>query len=240
MKRYHMKKLLLILLICLGSTWNIHADNLGPNGGRLPNQGTQVGGKGADGNFHFLSVDNTGALNVVGLGGGSGGAVTVADGADVTQGANADAAVAAGAAGTISAKLRRISTDIGTNATNTGTIATNTGTTATNTSTIATNQTNGNLLTQVTRQIGAANYANGQVTATTTAGTLKTATATRRSIMIKNTDAAITVYIGAATVTAANGVPLKAGESIAVDTTALIQVISASGTPVVAYMETSD
>lgn len=37
----------------------------------------------------------------------------VADGADVTQGAIADAAVAAGAAGTLSAKLRRMTTDIG-------------------------------------------------------------------------------------------------------------------------------
>ncbi len=36
-----------------------------------------------------------------------GGPVTVADGGDVTQGAVADAAVAAGAAGSISAKLRR-------------------------------------------------------------------------------------------------------------------------------------
>lgn len=47
-------------------------------------------------------------------GGGGGGAVTVADGADVTQGAIADAAVAAGAAGSVGAKLRRISADIGT------------------------------------------------------------------------------------------------------------------------------
>lgn len=47
-----------------------------------------------------------------GGGGGGGGAVTVADGADVTQGANADAVVAAGAAGTVSAKLRRLTTDI--------------------------------------------------------------------------------------------------------------------------------
>lgn len=87
---------------------------------------------------------------------------------------------------------------------------------------------------------GAANYANGQVAASTSAATLVAARATRRSVTIKNTDGAITVYIGAATVTAANGVPLKAGESIAVDTTALIQVIAASGTPSVAYMETYD
>ncbi|MGN6518557.1 MAG: hypothetical protein ACTHK2_03930 [Dokdonella sp.] len=49
-----------------------------------------------------------------GGGGGGGGAATVADGADVTQGAVADAAVAAGAAGTVSAKLRAISRDVAT------------------------------------------------------------------------------------------------------------------------------
>lgn len=41
--------------------------------------------------------------------GGGGGAVTIADGADVTQGAIANAAVAAGAAGTVNAHLRTIS-----------------------------------------------------------------------------------------------------------------------------------
>lgn len=51
-------------------------------------------------------------LQVSSTGGGSGGAVTVADAADVAQGATADAVVAAGAAGTISAKLRRMSADI--------------------------------------------------------------------------------------------------------------------------------
>ena len=38
--------------------------------------------------------------------------VTIADGDDATQGAIADAAVAAGAAGTVSAKLRRLTTDL--------------------------------------------------------------------------------------------------------------------------------
>ena len=37
---------------------------------------------------------------------------TIADGADVTEGAIADAVVAAGAAGTVSAKLRRLTTDL--------------------------------------------------------------------------------------------------------------------------------
>lgn len=45
-------------------------------------------------------------------GGGGGGPVTIADGADVTQGAIADAAAAAGAAGTVQAHLRAISRDL--------------------------------------------------------------------------------------------------------------------------------
>lgn len=49
-----------------------------------------------------------------GGGGGGGGAATVADGADVNAGATADAAVAAGAAGTLSAKMRRLTADLGT------------------------------------------------------------------------------------------------------------------------------
>lgn len=44
--------------------------------------------------------------------GGGGGAVTVADGADVTQGAIADAAATAGSAGTVSAKLRYMTTQL--------------------------------------------------------------------------------------------------------------------------------
>jgi hypothetical protein len=84
---------------------------------------------------------------------------------------------------------------------------------------------------------GAAHEANSQVTATGTAGTLIIARATRVGCLIKNTDASITVYIGAATVTAANGMPLKAGESVVVSAQTLIQVISASGSPVVAVFD---
>lgn len=45
-------------------------------------------------------------------GGTGGGAVTIADGADVAEGATTDAAAAAGGVGTISAKLRRISAQL--------------------------------------------------------------------------------------------------------------------------------
>lgn len=65
---------------------------------------------------HLTSVTGNYALDVnvvqtVG-GGGGGGAVTIADGADVTLGAIADALIAAGATGTVSAKLRRLTTDL--------------------------------------------------------------------------------------------------------------------------------
>lgn len=49
-----------------------------------------------------------------GAGGGGGGAVTIADGADVTLGAIADAASTAGGSGTLSAKLRLTTTQLGT------------------------------------------------------------------------------------------------------------------------------
>lgn len=56
-----------------------------------------------------------GLLYEIATGGGTGGGpATIADGADVALGAIADAAVAAGASGTVGAKLRRISADIGT------------------------------------------------------------------------------------------------------------------------------
>lgn len=58
--------------------------------------------------YRVQMVDSTGTV----VGGTGGGAVTVADGADVTQGASADAVIAAGAAGTLSAKLRAISRDL--------------------------------------------------------------------------------------------------------------------------------
>lgn len=60
------------------------------------------------------------------VGGSGGGAATIADGADVTLGAIADATVAAGATGTISAKLRRLTTDLDSVKTNTGNSLTDT------------------------------------------------------------------------------------------------------------------
>lgn len=97
----------------------------------------------------------------------------------------------------------------------------------------------GTFAVQVSTQVGAANLATGQVTAGS-AGTLVIARATRRQVTVKNTDTSITVYIGPATVTSGNGMPVKAGESITVRWVGLVQVLAASGSPVVAYMDEYD
>src|SRR4051812_4626031 len=68
----------------------------------------------------YVRVDSTGAETPAGTvgspifvsGASGGGAATIADGADVAEGATTDAVVAAGAAGTVSAKLRRLTTDL--------------------------------------------------------------------------------------------------------------------------------
>lgn len=60
------------------------------------------------------TVDVNGVTCSNASGGGGGGAVTIADGADVTQGAIADAASTAGGVGTLSAKLRLMTTQLGT------------------------------------------------------------------------------------------------------------------------------
>lgn len=62
-------------------------------------------------------VQSTGGGGAGSGGGGGGGASTIADGADVVEGAVADAAVAAGASGSISAKLRTISAELAPSAT---------------------------------------------------------------------------------------------------------------------------
>lgn len=87
---------------------------------------------------------------------------------------------------------------------------------------------------------GAANIATGQVALSTSPATLAAARATRRSVLIKNIDPSITIYIGPATVSSSNGLPLKAGESVSVDWVGLVQAVSASGTPTAAYVETYD
>lgn len=77
-------------------------------GAAFPATGTAVGAKDSTGvNMVPLNLDAAGLLKVnVAAGGAGGGACTIADGADVAEGATADAAVITDAAGTISGKLR--------------------------------------------------------------------------------------------------------------------------------------
>ncbi len=92
---------------------------------------------------------------------------------------------------------------------------------------------------QVLTACGAANTANGQVSISS-AATIITSRALRRYCIIRNQDAAISGYVGIATVTSANGMLVKAGESIRIDSQALIQGIAASGTIVFSYIEFYD
>ena len=91
-----------------------------------------------------------------------------------------------------------------------------------------------------TSSIGAAHVAAAQITTSTTAGTLIIARATRRSCLVRNTDAAISIYLGPATVTSGNGMVLKAGESTVITAVTLWQVIAASGSPVIAVLDEYD
>lgn len=78
--------------------------------------------------------------------------------------------------------------------------------------------------------------ATNQVAPTGSAATLLASRAFRTRVTFKNIGA-VTVYIGPATVTTANGFPLLPGESISYVTTALFQAITASGTGAIAYTE---
>ena len=92
--------------------------------------------------------------------------------------------------------------------------------------------------TTITKAVpGAQHVANSQVATSTTAGTLVVARPTRTSCLVRNLDASITVYIGKATVTSGNGMPIKAGESVVITGQGLWQVIAASGTPTVAVID---
>lgn len=94
----------------------------------------------------------------------------------------------------------------------------------------------------VVSQAGAAHEANSQVTATTTAGTLIIARPTRRSALLTNLASNTTnVCIGGATVTCSNaGIILTPGQSVPVTAITLLQVIAASGTPVVTVFDEYD
>jgi len=64
--------------------------------------------------FGYVQCDSTGKLITSAGGGGGGGPATIADGADVAEGSTTDAASTTGGVGTVSAKLRLMTTQLGT------------------------------------------------------------------------------------------------------------------------------
>jgi hypothetical protein len=233
-----MKKLLLLLLIPLTA----HGADIGQAGTAL-NQGQMIGGIGADGLFHFLLVGNDGGLTISG---GSSGVVTQGSTTSGQSGMLGLAAVTTAAPSYTTAQTSALSltTAGGLRISDPAwptTVDTNSGNKSASTPrfVLATDQPN--LTTPLnTKQPFRTTWVTGQVATSGSAGTLVAANATRRRCLIKNTDATITVYVGPATVTTANGMPIKAGESAEITATALIQVIAASGTPTVAYSDESD
>lgn len=87
---------------------------------------------------------------------------------------------------------------------------------------------------------GAPSFANNQVTAGAVSAQVVAARATRRAVLIRNTDAANSAYVGGGTVTSANGFLLKASESITIETTAAVNAIRATADVLLAYVETYD
>ncbi len=71
----------------------------------------------ANGNVAYLAMNTSGYLCTNVAGGGISAAVTVADGADVAEGATTDAAATQGGSGTVSAKLRLMTSQLNTIAT---------------------------------------------------------------------------------------------------------------------------
>lgn len=77
---------------------------------------------------------------------------------------------------------------------------------------------------------GATTLATSQVTSTGTAATLVVARPTRRSVLLFNTHATASVWVGPATVTANNGLKLGPGASCPFTGVGLIQVIDDNST----------
>ena len=76
----------------------------------------------------------------------------------------------------------------------------------------------------------------GQVSPTNVAATLIAARATRRAVLFVN-QGSVDVYVGPATVTTANGFVIKPNASLTLNTTALVQAITSSGTGTIHYVE---
>lgn len=87
-------------------------------------------------------------------------------------------------------------------------------------------------------QTGMPNWVTSQSAQSTSAKKVCSVRPSRHRAVVKNIDAAITVYVGVDTnVTSSIGMPLLAGESISLYTYGEVWVIAASATPSVAIIE---
>ena len=91
-----------------------------------------------------------------------------------------------------------------------------------------------------TQTQGAANLATTQITCSGSAQQMFAARATRRSLVITNTDTTNTVYFGTAAVTTGTGSAILPNTSMGIPTTAAVYVIAAAGTPVATGAEAYD
>lgn len=194
-----------------------------------------------------ITVDTTGKLCDTGAAAG-GGAATIADGADVAEGATADAAATPGSTGTVSAKLRLLTSMLSpvAPATATATRSVLFGCQATS---AAINPTTGqqaaadcdlnnNLLVSAG---GAPNLSTAQVSVTTASTTVAAVRALRRSITITNITGTQQIYcVGNTTATSATGqlIPAVVGASWNVSTTSAINCIAVTGSQTVSTAET--
>ena len=135
--------------------------------------------------------------------------ISVKDGQDEAEGALADAAADVGGAGSVSAKLRRMTTQLG----------------AIETAIDAATDV-------ADKPVGAASAVPVRNTLSTASELVSAANAAQRFVRIQNLDSSISVYWGATSgVTTLNGALIRAGESEYVETTEEVWMIAASGTP---------
>lgn len=89
---------------------------------------------------------------------------------------------------------------------------------------------------------GSFGFTTGQKALSTTAAevTPVSGNGRQRAVIIRNHDAAISIYVGVAGVTSSTGILLKAGESITINTRGAVFAVSASGTPTAGFLVESD
>jgi len=86
---------------------------------------------------------------------------------------------------------------------------------------------------------GATSFAAGQVTVTTSSGTLLAARDTRKAVVFVNRGTT-NVHLGTGTVTSSNGFLLAPGDGVTIRTTAAVNAIATTSSATVHYVEEYD